>query len=264
MAEGHAVIRWKRNLERLLGETIVEVKMPKRWGDRPQTLVGQHLDRVDTHGKHLLLRLSGGETLHCHAAQYGSWQVGEMGMDYRKKSTYIRLRLLTVQHEAVFYHGPTVELLTPGELAHHERLNRLGPDVMAPDFDREEAARRIAAEGEHPIGPTLLDQRVVAGIGNIYKSEGLFLVGIDPHRSAASVTREEQERLWEALIPLMWRGTERWGRTKTTPSELQAEGHERWVYGRKGKPCLQCGTPIELFRLPPHERTTYRCPACQR
>ena len=278
MAEGHAVIRWARRLGPLVGRPLASVRMPKRWGDRPEGLVGQHLLEPRTHGKHLLLPLSGGETLHCHGAQYGSWQVGEAPLDYRKDPKHVRLGLVTEAgrdgepaHEAVFYHGPTVELLAPEELDAHERLNALGPDVMAPTedhepggtFDRAEAARRIHAEGDRPIKPTLLDQRVVAGVGNIYASEGLFLAGVDPRRPAASVRDEELDALWDAVHPMMWDGTTRWGRTKTTPPELREQGHNRWVYQRKGKPCLVCGTPIELVRLPPYDRATYLCPRCQ-
>ena len=271
MAEGHAVIRWARRLAPVVGEPLTHVTMPKRWKDRPQGLVGQRLLEPITRGKHLLLPLSGGETLHCHGAQYGSWQVGERPMELRKPAKHVRLRLDTADHEAVFYHGPTVELLTPEELAVHERLNGLGPDVMAPTlghtpggtFDRAEAARRVRQRGEAPIKPTLLSQKVVAGIGNIFASEGLFVARVDPRRPAESVTDEELGALWDAVHPMMWAGTERWGRTQTTPPEMQAEGKGRWVYQRKGKPCWVCGTPVELVRMPPYDRATYLCPTCQ-
>ena len=274
MAEGHAVIRWARALRALVGEPIETLSMPKRWGDRPQALVGAHVARVETRGKHLLLHLSGGQTLHTHGSMYGSWQVGERPVALRKPRERVRLGLVTAGapgHEAVFYHGPTVELLTPDELAAHERLTTLGPDVMAPTagldpggtFDRQEAERRLRAAGDAPVKPTLLDQRVVAGVGNIFASEALFLARVDPRRPAASVTDGELDRLWPALQDMMWRGTERWGRTQTTPPAMQAEGKGRWVYQRKGRPCWVCGTPVELVRLPPYERATYLCPGCQ-
>lgn len=122
MAEGHAVVRQALRLRALVGEPLLDVRMPKRWGERPAGLVGQHLLAPRPRGKHLLLPLSGGETLHTHGAQYGSWQVGPPPLDYRKPEAAIRLRLLTAAHEAVFFFGPTVELLTASELAGHERL----------------------------------------------------------------------------------------------------------------------------------------------
>ena len=175
MAEGHAVIRWARALGALVGEPLAEVRLPKRWGERGQTLIGQHITQIETRGKHLLLHLSNGETIHTHAMQYGSWQIGERGMTLRKATTYVRLHLVTTAHEAVFYHGPVIELLAADELANHSALLALGPDVMSSTFDRHEVARRVHAEGERPIGDVVLDQRVVAGLGNIFKSEGCFL-----------------------------------------------------------------------------------------
>lgn len=264
MAEGHAVIRWARALGALVGEPLQEVRLPKRWGDRGMTLLDEHITNIEPRGKHLLLHLSNNETIHTHAMQYGSWQVGERGMTLRKAATYVRLRLVTTAHEAVFYHGPVIELLTADELANHEALLALGPNVMSSSFDRGEVVRRIAAAGDRPIGDVVLDQRVVAGLGNIFKSEGLFLARVDPRRAAASVTREELDLLWSELIPLMWRGTERYGRTITTPPELQQAGHVHWVYRRQRKPCLRCTTPIEMVRQGELDRSTYFCPQCQR
>lgn len=265
MAEGHAVVRWARALSPLVGEPLVHVEMPKRWGDRPRTLVGAHLTAVEPRGKHLLVPLSTGETLHTHAMQYGSWQVGAPGMVLRKKASYVRLRLVTHAHEAVFYHGPVVELLTAGELAAHGALLALGPDLMAPEIDRAEIFRRLAALGDRPLGDAVMDQRALAGVGNIFKSEGLFLARLDPRRPAASVSPEELGRFLDAVVPLMWKGTERFGRTVTVPPDVQAtSGAAHWVYQRKGKPCLACGMRVEVLPQGDLGRKTYFCPACQR
>jgi endonuclease-8 len=263
MAEGHAVVRWARALAPLVAAPLLVVTLPRRWGERGAALRGERITGVETRGKHLLLHVSNGETLHCHAMQYGSWQVGAPGMALRKAPKYIRLRLQTAGCEAVFYHGPIVELLTAAELAQHPALNALGPDLMATDFDREEAARRVAAAGARPIGDVVIDQRVMAGIGNSYKSEGLFLAGIDPRRLAASVSRTALDRLWDVVIPLMWQGTERFGRTVTTPPAHEQAGHWNWVYRRRGHPCLVCGTLIQMVRQGDLQRTTYFCPRCQ-
>lgn len=263
MAEGHAVIRWARALEALVGETLIEVRLPRRWGDRASELVGLALTGAETRGKHLLLHLSSGVTLHTHAMQYGSWQVGERGMALRKDAKYVRLRLMTQAHEAVFYHGPVVELLSAEELARHGALRALGPDVMAADFERDEAARRVGAEGERPIGDVVLDQRVMAGLGNIFKSEGLFLAKIDPQRPADGISRAELDRFLDAAIPLMWKGTERFGKTVTTPPELHQAGHLHYVYRRRGHACLVCGANIEMLRQGELQRSTFFCPVCQ-
>lgn len=100
MAEGHAVIRWARQLAGLVGEPLTHVAMPKRWGDRPEGLIGQHLLEPVTRGEHLLLPLSGGETLHGHGAQYGSWQVGPRPLELRNEARHVQLRLDTAAHEA--------------------------------------------------------------------------------------------------------------------------------------------------------------------
>jgi endonuclease VIII len=263
MAEGHAVIRWARALQQLAGEALIAVRLPQRWGDRGATLLGAQLTAIETRGKHLLLHLSTGDTIHTHAMQYGSWQVGERGMALRKDARYVRLRLVTSRHEAIFYHGPVIEVLTAEELAQHGALLALGPDVMSSQFDRDDVARRIAVAGERPIGDVVLDQRVVAGLGNIFKSEGLFLAGVDPRRSAASISRGEQDRLWDAIVPIMWRGTERFGKTTTTTPELQAQGHLHYVYRRRGHPCLACGNKIQMVRQGELDRSTYFCPVCQ-
>lgn len=264
MAEGHAVIRWARALAQLVGEPLIGIRLPQRWGDRAGMLAGSHITGIETRGKHLLLHLSNTETIHTHAMQYGSWQVGEHGMTPRKDAKYVRLRLVTEQHEAIFYHGPVIEVLTAEELRQHGALNALGPDVMSPRFDRDEAARRVAEQDDRAIGDVVLDQRVMAGLGNIFKSEGLFLANIDPRRAAASITRDELDRFWDRIIPIMWRGTERYGKTLTTPPELQQQGHLHYVYRRRGHPCLVCGTKIEMARQGELDRSTYFCPRCQR
>jgi DNA-formamidopyrimidine glycosylase len=263
MAEGHAVIRWARALQALVDEPLIEAQLPKRWSERVAALVGAHITTIETHGKHLLLHLSNDETIHTHAMQYGSWQIGERGMTLRKEAKYVRLRLVTAQHEAVFYHGPVIELLTADELASHGALRALGPDVMAAELDRAEIARRVAAAAERPIGDVTLDQRIMAGIGNIFKSEGLFLARIDPQRPAQSISRAELDRFLDETAPLMWRATERYGKTVTTPPELQEQGHLHYVYRRRGHPCLVCGIKIAMVRQGELERSTYFCPRCQ-
>jgi len=260
MSEGPNVVRWARAVRQLAGEPLVAVKLPAKHAGHAESLVGQHVAAVDTHGKHLLIRLSDGRTLHCHGMMQGYWHVGPPGPPPEAEAAvYVRLR--TVAREALFLHGPLAELLTPEELARHARLRALGPDVMGPEFDREEAWRRVQAV-RCEIAEAIVDQQVVAGIGNIYKAEGLFLAGIDPRRAAAEVARPELEALWEAVIPLMWDEANGAGEWSTLPPELRG-GERHWVYGRSGRACLRCGTRVGFLRQGRHRRATFLCPQCQ-
>ena len=119
MPEGHSVARWAASLAVLVDEPVLELKAPKRWAERAAALVGQRLVATESRGKHLLLHFSDGTVIHSHAMLYGSWQIGEPGMELRKAERFVRLRIRTPGHEAVFFHGPVVELLTPEEVAAH-------------------------------------------------------------------------------------------------------------------------------------------------
>jgi formamidopyrimidine-DNA glycosylase len=218
---------------------------------------------VATHGKHLMLHLSGGFTIHCHAMMYGSWQFGRAGMQLRKPKKNVRLRLVTAESEAVFFNGPVVELLTAEELSAHEKLNALGPDVLHDDFDRGEAWRRMQSDPTRTLGDALLDQTLVAGIGNIFKSEGLFLAGINPLAAMASITRAQLERIWDVLIPIMNQCARRSGPIVTLDKSLRRDGERHWVYRRSGRPCFRCGVSIAMARQGQLRRSTYRCPRCQ-
>lgn len=264
MAEGHAVVRWARALAPLVGEPIVRIDVPRRWRERAAVLLGTRIRGIETRGKHLLLHCSSGDVIHGHAMQYGSWQVGETGMTPRKDLRVARLHIVTPAHEAIYYHGPVMEILSESELREHGALRALGPDIMSATFDAKEVARRVRAAGEREIGDVVLDQRVVAGIGNIYKSEGLFLARIDPCRPAGEIGAHALGRLWKTLGPLMHEGTRSFGAIATLPAGVSENGERNWVYRRRTRPCFVCGTPIEMVRQGELRRATYYCPSCQR
>ena len=263
MPEGHSVARWAASLAVLVDEPVLALKAPKRWAERAAALVGQRLVATESRGKHLLLHFSDGTVIHSHAMLYGSWQIGEPGMELRKAERFVRLRIRTPGHEAVFFHGPVVELLTPEEVAAHPTLDTLGPDVLTAAFDYDEAFARVHAQGEREIGDTLLDQRVVAGIGNVFKSEALFLAGLDPFRASAGLSRAEVDRIWDAVIPIMRDAVARWGATTTLPPELHAGWRRNWVYKSSRKPCLRCGDTIASRAQGEFKRRTFYCPTCQ-
>jgi endonuclease VIII len=265
MAEGHAVARWGDALRKLVGERVDAIQVPPRWRDRASHIVGSELTLVHTHGKHLVLHFSSGWVVHTHAMQYGSWQVGPLGQNLRKEARFARLRLTTAASEIVFYHGPVMEVLSLDELGAHERFNSLGPDLLHDDFKVPSVLAAVRAQGDREIGDVILDQRIVSGIGNIYKSEGLFLAATDPRRPAKSITAKELDVLFGELIPLMQAGRYVYGMTVTLPPDLQLEPWMRnWVYRRRGQPCFVCATPIQMIRQGEFQRATYYCPHCQR
>ncbi len=264
MAEGHAVARWGDALRVLEGEAVEQIDVPARWRERAEHVRGARLTRVQTHGKHLVLHFDSGWVIHTHAMQYGSWQVGSPGEALRKEARFVRLRVVTPRHEAVFYHGPVMEVLTREELGAHLRFTSLGPDLLHDDFTAELVLGRLHAEGAREIGDAILDQRIVSGIGNIYKSEGLFLATVHPQRPAHSVTAPELRVLFDELIPLMQAARTTYGATITLPAELRWVPWERnWVYRRRGRPCFVCATPIEMVRQGEFRRLTYFCSHCQ-
>ncbi|HJP60983.1 MAG TPA: DNA-formamidopyrimidine glycosylase family protein [Gemmatimonadaceae bacterium] len=264
MAEGHAVARWGDALRELIGERVEDIYVPPRWRERAESIRGASLTDVRTHGKHLVLQFSNDWTIHTHAMQYGSWQIGPLDQELRKEARFARLRLTLQRHDVVFFHGPVMEVLSREELATHERFNSLGPDLLHDDFDVRSVIEAIHAQGDREIGDVILDQRVVSGIGNIYKSEGLFLATIHPQRSAGDVSDSELEVLFEELIPLMQAGRRQQSWIITLPDDLRFEAWMRnWVYQRRGQPCFVCATKIEMIRQGDFQRTSYFCPHCQ-
>jgi endonuclease-8 len=226
--------------------------------------VGTQLTGVVTHGKHLVLEFSNDWVIHTHALQYGSWQIGSRREKLRKEARFVRLRIDTPRHRAVFFHGPVMEVLSREELSVHERFRSLGPDVLRPGFDVGAVYAAITAQGDREIGDVVLDQRVVSGIGNIYKSEGLFLAAMDPRQPASGVTIEDMTAFFAEVIPLMAAGRARQGMIETLPEELRYEPWMwTWVYRRRGQPCFVCASPIEMVRQGVFQRTTYFCPQCQ-
>ncbi len=185
-------------------------------------------------------------------------------MELRKPEKRVRLRLVTEECQAVFFNGPVVELLTPDELRSHERLSALGPDLLDPEFDRTEAWRRLRQTADREIADAILDQRIVAGIGNIFKSEGLFLASIDPRAPVGALDRTPIERLWDRLIPVMLENARRSGPIVTLDPALRRGGERHWVYRRRGKRCFRCQGSIEMQRQGQLQRSTYYCTGCQR
>jgi endonuclease-8 len=220
-------------------------------------LSGQTVTEAVSRGKHLLTRTDAGVTVHTHLRMDGSWRIrpatGPVSGGHR-----IRLILANGQWQAVGYLLGIVEILPTA--AEHDAVGHLGPDLLGPDWDPAEAERRLRAGPARPVGEALMDQRNLAGIGNVYKAETLFLRGVDPWRPVGEIAD------LGALVGLAQRlldaNKERFGHV-TTGSRRR--GEETWVHGRAGRPCRRCGTPVRSAGQgrDPEGRVTYWCPRCQ-
>jgi len=274
MPEGDALFRTARTLDRALaGRTVTrfETVLPalaRVHEDTPVT--GRTVESVASAGKHLLLRLSGGLVLRSHLRMNGSWHLYRPGERWRRPRAAMRVVFGTPEFEAVGFDVPVAEFLTERDLVRQRDLRALGPDLLAPSFDADQAIARIRERGEEPIESVLLGQRVVAGIGNIFKSETLFVCRIHPLAPASSLSDDRLRELLSAARRLLQANvradsgpgivTYRSLRPTTGPAKF-SDGH--WVYGRAGRPCRTCGTPIVRAKTGPHTRTTYWCPQCQ-
>ena len=220
-------------------------------------LAGRAVTETISRGKHILTRVDGGMTVHTHLRMDGSWRI-RPAADHTGRDHRIRLVLANDRWQAVGYLlGEVAVLPTAGE---HRAVGHLGPDLLGPDWDTAEAVRRLGEQPDRPIGEALLDQRNLAGIGNLYKSELLFLRGIDPWRPVRDVT--DLRPMVELAKRLLEANSERVGQVTTG---VDRPGQQSWVYGRAGRPCRRCGTPVRSAAQgdEARERLTFWCPRCQ-
>jgi endonuclease-8 len=242
MPEGDALHRAAERLRVLEGEVVaVETPNPRAAAlGLAERLDGRRLERVHAVGKNLLLDFEGGLVLRSHLRMRGRWRVQEAGV---APSGAPWLVLRGRERQAVLWHGPVLELTRGPSPA----AARLGPDVMAdpPDLDAMVARFRRTGQ-ERELGEALLDQRLVAGIGNLWKAEALFAASASPWRRLSEVDDEELRRVLGEAAGLM-----------------QAGRGRRLVYRRAGRPCVRCGAPIRSRPQGDEARTAYWCPQCQ-
>jgi len=273
LPEGHSVRRQATRLLRVLGGRRVRASSPQgRFAEGARLLDGRVLRSTDAHGKHLFAGFATSETarpdrwLHVHLGLYGVWleHDHDPAEEPEPPRGAVRLRL-TAGSTTADLRGPTAcEVLTAPQV--RDVHDRLGADPLRRDADPEAAWQRLR-RSRTPVGALLMQQDLVAGVGNVYRAEVLFRAGLDPHRPGSAVDRETWDRLWADLAALMRAGV-RAGRIVTTrpehrsrrtgPATLQ-DAH--YVYRRTGLPCRICGTPVAAE--PFVARTLYRCPVCQ-
>jgi endonuclease VIII len=252
VAEGDTILRAARRIEAALaGEPVsVTATNPRGRAGGIGELDGRRLEAAEAYGKHLVLRF-GDLALHSHLGMSGSWHVYPRQATWSKAPGAAWAVLRGDGAEAVQFGGPTLRVIRTETMRNDPLLSRLGPDVLAPDFDAGALARSLRRAPDRAIGEALLDQGLVAGIGNIFKSEACFGARQDPWQPVAAIADPQLRHVVQAAHELMGEAVES-GR------------QDRAVYRRAGRPCPSCATPIESRGQGDANRTTYWCPVCQR
>jgi endonuclease VIII len=269
MPEGHSSHRNAGLFgDALVGRELVRVDAPAprvashRFEER---LPGEVVSGAEAVGKHHLLRFESGRLLHSHLLMSGIWRLRRAGERHSRSGLFLALH--TAAHSALLYRCPTVRLFEPGEPL-PPFLLATGPDLLdcARDPGADMVAALMAAEAHRTVGDALMDQRLVAGIGNVYKSETCFLCGVDPWRRLDALSVDDARALGETAGRLLADGVSDRGAIRTyRPTGAPPWSRERtWVYGRRGRPCRRCGTTIRSRGQGDANRTTYWCPTCQR
>jgi endonuclease-8 len=271
MPEGDSLARMADLLRPALAGRIVSAAWARTPGPRVSLIFGQRVTDVIATGKHLRIQFANGLELRTHLRMHGTWHRYRPGEPWRRPAARAVLVLEVPGAVAVCFDAPVVDLFETRAAALHPALGALGPNLVDPAFDADEALRRLRLpeRANLEIGPALLDQRALAGIGNVFKSEVLFIDRVGPFRHVADLDDETLGRLVATARRLLVRnadprvsGQRQTTRDPRTDAPLAAGA--LWVYGRSGRPCRRCGTPIRSAPqgtdLP---RTTYWCPSCQ-
>ncbi len=264
MPEGDTVWLHARRLDRALaGRRLVssDFRTPAL---ATTSLAGSDVIEVRSRGKHLLARVRtperGDWTLRTHLRMDGTWRVFQPGQRWSGRPAHtIRIVLTTPQAVAVGFHLHEIALVPTDQ--EESLVGHLGPDLLGPDWDPEEAVRRLAARPEREIAAALVDQRNLAGIGNLYKCELLFLRGVSPWTRVSDVA--DLRAMVDLGQRLLYMNRERWEQVTTGNTR---PGQSAYVFERRGRPCRRCGTPIRLTRQggdTTEDRVTFWCPSCQ-
>jgi endonuclease-8 len=273
MPEGDTIYRAARTLHTALAGQIVtrfETGLAQLAAlDRNEPVAGRVVEQVAAAGKHLLMTLSGGIVLRTHMRMNGSWHIYRPGERWQRSPQAMRILLETPDWVAVAFNVYVAEFVRTDQLHRHRPVATLGPDLLG-DFDAAHALLRVRQQGARAVHEVLLDQRVMAGIGNVYKSEILFLSGLHPDTPADVVPDEDWQRLMSLARTLLkaniaessGQGIETYRGLRRTTGRMNAE-ERLWVYSRGGRPCRKCGTRIASRKDGDDARVTYWCPVCQ-
>lgn len=271
MPEGDNIFRMARTLEKALGGKTVTAfetalaPLARVNDDTP--IVGRVIDRVESRGKWCLIFLAGDLILATHMRMSGSWHIYRTGEKWQRGRTHMRVVLTCGDFQAVAFDVPIAEFLTARTLARHPEIARLGPDLLDDRFSPEQGIEALrvwaASHPDDEVGNTLLNQRVLAGLGNVYKSEVAFAAGVHPFRRLSTLTAHEMQALIDFAQRYMRENVHDNAAAGRRTTHNMARKERLWVYGRHGQECRRCGAIIMMRRQGQGARSTYWCPACQ-
>ncbi len=278
MPEGDTIYRAALALQRAIGGRVVTgfetglAKLARVDDDSP--LVGRVVEKVESRGKWLLIYFSGDLILVTHMLMSGSWHLYRPGEKWRMGRSRMRVVIKTADWEAVAFNVPIAEFYTARSLERSSQVPKLGPDILSDEFTVEGGVARLAEYGrgnpDVEIGVVLLNQRVMAGLGNVYKSEVAFAAGVNPFRAMRTITEREMERVvdfaWRYMKSNVAEGTGA-GIVTTSGDRRTTHAMDReerlWVYRRQGQECRRCGATVMMRKQGVQVRSTYWCPQCQ-
>jgi endonuclease-8 len=272
MPEGDTIYRAARTLQTALaGQEVTRFQTGLAQLaalDRDEPIAGRTVEQVAAAGKHVLMTLSGGLVLRTHMRMNGSWHIYRPGERWRRPARAMRILIETADWVAVAFNVHVAEFVAADRFPRHRPVATLGPDLLG-DFDPAKALARIR-QRSRAVHELLLDQRVMAGIGNVYKSEILFLQHLHPDTAAAAVSDEQWLALMETARTLLRAnvaessgpGIETYRGPRRTTGRMNA-ADRLWVYSRGGQPCRRCGATIASRKDGDDARVTYWCPVCQ-
>jgi endonuclease-8 len=278
MPEGDTIYRAARALQKAIGGKVVTgfetglATLARVNDDAP--LVGRTVEKVESQGKWCLIYFSGDLILVTHMLMSGSWHLYHRGEKWWMGRAKMRVVIRTADWEAVAFSVPIVEFHTARSLERNSQVPKLGPDILSAEFTVEGGVARLAAYGrENPeaeIGVVLLNQRVLAGLGNVYKSEVAFAAGVNPFRAMRTITLPEIEKMVEVAQRYMRAnvadaspaGIVTYSGNRRTTHAMNRE-ERLWVYRRQGQECRRCGVAVTMRKQGVQARSTYWCPVCQ-
>lgn len=274
MPEGDTIFRAARTLDRALaGQRVTSFETAFAHlavVDENTPVAGRTVERVEARGKHLLMRFSGALTLRTHMRMSGSWHVYRPGERWQRAASAARIVVATDAYVAVGFNVPVAEFVRDEDAGRDLAVTSLGPDLLHDPFDMATAVQRLQTSPRATLAEALLDQQAVAGIGNVFKSELLFIRRLWPFAAPGSLDADA----WQALLEEAVRQLRANVVDHAAAGFATYRGHRRttgrldprqrlWVYGRMGQPCRRCGTPVEMRRQGDLNRSTYYCPRCQ-